>query len=73
MVQRGLVNWMPNKPLAFNLTLQGYEKISNKRMRPIMSKWTEFMIFLNNHNSLIAIVSALFGFVGGVFIAWYFK
>lgn len=73
LAQRGLVNWMPNKPLAFNLTLQGYEKISNKRMRPIISKWAEFMILLNNHNGFIAVVSAFIGFAGGFFIAWYFK
>lgn len=55
---------MPNVPLAFNLTIQGYEKIYNLRLQPVLSWRDNFLITLNKYAGLMALIGipiAVFG------------
>ena len=72
--QRGLVKWMPNVPLAFNLTIQGYEKIYNLRLQPVLSWRDNFLITLNKYAGLMALIGIPIAVLGLLYTAWsYYK
>lgn len=72
--QRGFVKWMPNVPLAFNLTIQGYEKIYNLRLQPVLSWRDNFLITLNKYAGLMALIGIPIAVLGLLYTAWsYYK
>ena len=68
--KRGFVKWMPNVPLAFNLTVQGYEKIYNQRLQPNFSWKDKFVIALNKYGGLIALIGLPFVILGTLYTVW---
>lgn len=65
---------MPNVPLAFNLTIQGYEKIYNLRLQPVLSWRDNFLITLNKYAGLMALIGIPIAVLGLLYTAWsYYK
>lgn len=67
--QRGLVKWMPNTPLAFNLTILGYNKIYKQRAKPVLSWWQKIRNSLNNNPGPIGVLAIAVG----AFFTWLFS
>jgi hypothetical protein len=71
---RGFVKKMPDVPLAFNLTIQGYEKIYNQRLQPVLSWKERALITLNKHTGLMTLVGIPIAVLGVLYAAWsYYK
>ena len=67
--KRGLVKCVKETPLAFNLTIEGYNRVLKKRSQPVPSRWERIQGHLNSHTGLIAVVAI----VAGGFFAWIFS
>lgn len=67
--ERGLVKWMKATPLAFNLTIAGYNRVVEQRSQPVLSRWERVQGYLNSHTGLIALVAI----VAGGFFTWLFS
>lgn len=70
--QRGFVEMTPNEPLAFNLTLKGYEKIYNIRNQPKLSRFGIFLLRVNNHSGFVAYITLFVSIIALYYVIWSF-
>ncbi len=75
LVQRGLAQWRPNEPLAFFLTLRGYEQAHNKRAQESTSerlrqdsKWSINRIY-NEHPFWFWLIALVVGTLATILAA----